>query len=73
MIVQETYSIRTLTALRNQYEPETEQYIKLTALIGLAKLREKHGTAYYQQMRNERCFVKLLGQPLNSDRPELRL
>ena len=73
MTILETYSIRTLTRIRDKYEPRTEEYIKLTALIRLARLRQRYGTSYYMEMRNHPSFVKLLGQRLDPDHPELQV
>lgn len=50
----DTYSIRTLKLIRQRYHRETEQYIRLTELIQLAKYRLKHGEAAYKQLINQR-------------------
>lgn len=47
------YAIKTLRQLRKYYEPQTEEYQRLTQLIQLEKYRLKHGTLAYLQVMSQ--------------------
>ena len=46
----ESFSIKTLKLIRSRYHHQTEQYIRLTELIQLARFRLKHGEAAYKEL-----------------------
>lgn len=62
MDAREHYPLSKLARLRSQVEKDSEEWIKLTAMIGLNKFRQRHGELAYEEVRTSYPFVKILGE-----------